>query len=100
MQFVPHRKHRVSITTNPIRLFREIIPVYCGNHKKYKYTLREGGIQRGFVYYNRRQVLLSRCLQGLNINVKYYSLPINSDECTASIFTGKRFWQQVSGEFI
>jgi hypothetical protein len=70
-------------------LFRKIIPVYCGNQKKYKCTV--GGIQRGFVCYNRRQILQSRCLQWLSINVKYCSLPINSDECAASIFMAERF---------
>jgi hypothetical protein len=33
---VPHRKHRLSIImTNQLMLFREIIAVYCENHKKH-----------------------------------------------------------------
>jgi hypothetical protein len=39
-QFVPHRKHFVSMTTtNRLILFREIIAVYCENHTEHTSTL-------------------------------------------------------------
>jgi hypothetical protein len=40
IQFVPHRKHCVSVTeTNRLMLFRETVAVYCENHAEHKYTL-------------------------------------------------------------
>jgi hypothetical protein len=42
VQFEPHRKHSVSITTtNRLMLFVERVAVYCENHREHINTLCE-----------------------------------------------------------
>jgi hypothetical protein len=47
IQFVPHRKHYVSVTKrNRLMLFGETVAVYCENRMEHRHTLCVGRMQR------------------------------------------------------